>query len=94
MTLGKKIVDASTRGNHTRYANYSDTQDNASYLARKIRRERVATIVTTKPIPKGQPILVDYNLSAPENYRFLNLEDKGRSAQDFLQDIWHILFEI
>lgn len=82
MTLGKKIVDASIMGNQTRYANYSDTQDNASYQPRMIRRKRVAAIVTTKLIPKGQPVLVDYNLSSPPNYRFLNPEDKSCSAQE------------
>lgn len=85
LVLSRKIIDAKTKGNFTRYANFSDIQDNASFKVAKRKGRTVVELVTTKKINKGQQILVNYNEHKPEmsaNYYFLNPEDNGNTAQE------------
>lgn len=85
MNLGSQIVDGAIQGNFTRFGNYSDVQDNASFQPKYIKGKKMVVVVTTKNIRRGHQILINYNEYQPEisrNYRFLNPEDKPRSAQE------------
>ncbi|CEG56864.1 Dot/Icm T4SS effector AnkI/LegAS4 [Legionella fallonii] len=85
MNVGKKVVDAAVKGNFTRYANFSDSQENAFYQLDIVNEKTVVTIITNRAIKKDEQILVNYNEYKPEiseSYCFLNPEDGCHSAQE------------
>lgn len=83
MKVGSTYVDALTKGNFTRYANFSDTQDNAQFQFGTYMGRAVAKVVTTKDIQPGTSILIDYgpyDEDATKLYFYLNPEDSDISA--------------
>ncbi|WP_172653468.1 Dot/Icm T4SS effector AnkI/LegAS4 [Legionella fallonii] len=89
MKVGSKFVDAVTQGNFTRYANFSDTQDNAEFKRGTLHGSVVTKVVTTKDIQAGSAILINYREYREEisqKYFFLNPEDSDISAGELHQN--------
>ena len=85
MDIGKKVVDAAVKGNFTRYANFSDSQENIFFQLDIVKKRKVVTLITKRAISKGEQILVNYNehkSEISESYCFLNPEDGCNSAQE------------
>ncbi|KTD03565.1 SET domain-containing protein-lysine N-methyltransferase [Fluoribacter gormanii] len=87
MTLGHKVIDGKDKGNFTRYINFSDTQANVEFREDIVNGIKCVKVITTKDIPKGKQVLVDYNCydeRASKEYFFLSPEDNWQSAQEVL----------
>lgn len=85
MVIGGKVIDASTKGNYTRYINFSDTQANVRFIARQSQHKKVVKVMTTADIKAGQQFLVDYNVydeNTSKHFYFLNPSDDWRSTED------------
>jgi ankyrin repeat protein len=85
MTVAGRIVDAATKGNFTRYINFSDSQDNAAFEEGILDRRKVVKVVATKDIKAGQQFLINYNTyeeQASKVYFFLNPNDGALSARE------------
>lgn len=82
------IIDASEKGNFTRYINYSDSQANVAFERGYFKGKSIIKVVTTKVISKGQQLLIDYNTYDEKInplYLFLNPSDGFHSAAEFYQ---------
>ncbi|WP_454782484.1 Dot/Icm T4SS effector AnkI/LegAS4 [Legionella sp. WA2022007384] len=87
MTLGYKVIDGKDKGNFTRYINFSDAQANVEFREDVINGIKCVKVITTKDIPKGKQLLVDYNCydeRASKEFFFLSPEDSWRSSQEVL----------
>lgn len=87
MNLGKKIIDAQSQGNFTRYINFSDSQANMMFVNGRLHNKPVVKVVASKDIQAGEQLLVDYNVydeRASKDFVFLNPEDTHLSAKEFV----------
>ncbi|WP_058473686.1 Dot/Icm T4SS effector AnkI/LegAS4 [Legionella quateirensis] len=85
MTVGRRIIDAATKGNFTRYINFSDSQDNVEFRETLSNGVKIVEVVALKDIRQGQQILVNYNTyneNASKLYYFLNPGDGWLSANE------------
>lgn len=85
MNIGRRIIDAATKGNFTRYINFSDSQDNVEFQERVRNGRKVVEVIALKNIRQGQQILVNYNTyneNASKLYYFLNPGDGWLSASE------------
>ncbi|MBL7480176.1 Dot/Icm T4SS effector AnkI/LegAS4 [Legionella bononiensis] len=88
MTVGRRIIDAATKGNFTRYINFSDSQDNVEFRETTRNGVKVVEVVALKDIRQGQQILVNYNTyneNASKLYYFLNPGDGWLSANELYE---------
>jgi hypothetical protein len=89
MCLGETIVDAARKGNFTRYFNFSDTQDNLTFVERMHNHQKVVKVITNKFVKAGQQLLINYNTyeeRASKVYYFLNPEDGDQSATELYKE--------
>ncbi|WP_454785762.1 Dot/Icm T4SS effector AnkI/LegAS4 [Legionella sp. WA2024007413] len=87
MTLGHTVIDGKDKGNFTRYINFSDSQANVEFRETEVNGLKCVIVVTTKDVPKGKQLLVDYNCydeRASKEYFFLSPEDNWLSSQEVL----------
>lgn len=88
MAVAGRIVDAATKGNFTRYINFSDSQDNAEFVEGRLNGRKVVKVVATKDIMEGQQFLINYNTyeeRASKYYFFLNPNDSDLSANELYE---------
>jgi hypothetical protein len=88
MIIEERVVDARTKGNFTRYINYSDTQANVVFAQEKLKGKKVAKALTLRDIKKGEQLLADYNIyneKVSKHFYFLNPSDNSLSATKLYQ---------
>lgn len=99
MSLGRKIIDASVKGNFTRYINFSDSQDNVEFQERIRNGRKVVEVVAIRDIGTDEQILVNYNThdqKVSQYYYFLNPNDGWLSANEYyaLYKSWYSGFVV
>lgn len=88
LVAGDHVVDAKVKGNFTRYINFSDSQSNCEFQAKKHAKQCLGIVTTLKDIYPGQQLLVDYNTFTEEDsrdYYFLNPQDNELAPIDWYQ---------
>ncbi|WP_133130501.1 Dot/Icm T4SS effector AnkI/LegAS4 [Legionella yabuuchiae] len=86
MRIGDKVVDASSKGNYTRYINFSDNHANVEFVSTQLDDEESVVLIATRDITPGEQLLVDYNTydeRASKYFYFLNSQDGWLSTSEF-----------
>lgn len=90
MELSKNSsCDAEKYGNFTRFANYSEHQDNLEFVKMEKNKKTIVAVHSKRNINKNEQLLVNYNTfneDAASKYYYLNTDDSWKSSSDYYQE--------